>query len=172
MRLLDDVIARSREEGREGIGADQAFLLHDTYGFPFDLTVELAAEQGLGVDSAGFEDLMDEQRTRARASAGRGGRDEERERVRAFAEASGAPTAFVGYETTEAATALAAVGREDGRVLAKLVESPFYATGGGQVHDGGVVECEDGDCSAKVVDVVRLGDDQALVLEPVKGELH
>ena len=53
-------------------------------------------------------------------------------------------------------------------MLAKLVESPFYATGGGQVHDAGVIECEDGDCSAKVVDVVRLGDDQALVLEPLR----
>ena len=57
-------------------------------------------------------------------------------------------------------------------MLAKLVESPFYATGGGQVHDGGVIECEDGGCSARVVDVVRLGDDQALVLEPLTGELH
>jgi len=57
-------------------------------------------------------------------------------------------------------------------VLAKLVESPFYATGGGQVHDHGVIECEDGGCSAKVVDVVRLGDDQALVLEPLTGALE
>src|SRR5690348_14544915 len=47
MRLLDDVIARARAAGEEGIGADQAFLLHDTYGFPFDLTLELAGEQGL-----------------------------------------------------------------------------------------------------------------------------
>ena len=53
-------------------------------------------------------------------------------------------------------------------MLAKLVESPFYATGGGQVADRGVVECEDGDCRARVVDVVRLGDDQALVLEPLE----
>jgi alanyl-tRNA synthetase len=172
MRLLDDVIDRARDEGREGIGADQAFLLHDTYGFPFDLTVELAAERGLGVDSAGFEDLMDEQRTRARASAGRGVRDDERERIRAFAEGAGERTEFVGYETTERSTAVAALAHEDGRVLAKLVESPFYATGGGQVHDAGVVECEDGDCAARVLDVVRLGDDQALVLEPVAGELR
>jgi alanyl-tRNA synthetase len=57
-------------------------------------------------------------------------------------------------------------------VLAKLVESPFYATGGGQVHDDGLVECAHGDCRARVVDVVRLGDDQALVLEPIEGELH
>src|SRR4051812_25546710 len=173
MRLLDDVIARAREAGEEGIGADQAFLLHDTYGFPFDLTLELAGEQGLGVDEQGFEERMTEQRTRARdASAGRGGGDTARERVAAFAAQTGFDTTFTGYETVEQATAVAAVSQENGKVLAKLVESPFYATGGGQVHDQGVVTCEDGDCVARVLDVVRLGDDQALVLEPVEGELH
>jgi alanyl-tRNA synthetase len=172
MRLLEDVIARAREQGEEGIGADQAFLLHDTYGFPFDLTLELAAEQGVGVDQQGFEELMEQQRERARSSAGRGARDSDRERIAAFAEGAGFPTAFTGYETTEQATAVGAVARENGRLLAKLVESPFYATGGGQVHDDGVVQCEDGGCSARVVDVVRLGDDQALVLEPIDGELH
>ena len=171
MRMLDDVIARARHAGAEGIGAEQAFLLHDTYGFPFDLTLELAAEQGLGVDAEGFEGLMDEQRTRAR-SAGRGGLDDERERIRAFADAAGFGTTFTGYERTEQATAVGAVASENGRTLLKLVESPFYATGGGQVADAGVVECEDGDCRARVVDVVRLGDDQTLVLEPELGELH
>ncbi|HEX5619023.1 MAG TPA: alanine--tRNA ligase [Solirubrobacteraceae bacterium] len=170
MKLLDDVIARARAAGEEGIGADQAFLLHDTYGFPFDLTLELAAEQGLGVDEQGFEELMSEQRARAR-SAGRGARDDDRERIAAFAEAS-EPTTFTGYETLEQATAVGALATENGRVLAKLVESPFYATGGGQVADQGLVECADGDCRARVVDVVRLGDDQALVLEPIEGELH
>jgi alanyl-tRNA synthetase len=172
MRLLDDVVARARDAGEEGIGADQAFLLHDTYGFPFDLTLELAAEQGLGVDEQGFEELMEEQRSRARgATAGRGAQDEDRERIRAFVE-SGEATTFTGYETVEQATAVAAVTHENGRVLAKLVESPFYATGGGQIHDEGVIECEDGGCSARVLDVVRVGDDQALVLEPLTGELQ
>src|SRR5215217_3681679 len=171
MRLLDDVIARARGSGAEGIGADQAFLLHDTYGFPFDLTLELAAEQGLGVDDQGFEELMDEQRRRAR-SAGRGSRDDQRERIRAFADAAGFDTTFTGYERIEQATAVGAVASENGRVLLKLVESPFYATGGGQVADAGMVECEDGDCRARVVDVVRVGDDQALVLEPELGELQ
>ena len=85
---------------------------------------------------------------------------------------AGFDTAFTGYETTEQPTAVGAVARQDGSVLAKLVESPFYATGGGQIADAGEVACEDGGCSARVVDVVRLGDDQALVLEPVEGELH
>jgi alanyl-tRNA synthetase len=171
-RILDEHIARAREAGAEGIGAAEAFQLHDTFGFPFDLTLELAAEQGLGVDAQGFESLMEDQRTRARASAGRGGRDEERERVQAFADAAGFETTFTGFETVEQATAVAAVETLNGRALAKLVESPFYATGGGQVHDSGVVECEGGDCRARVTDVVRLGDDQALVVELEQGELH
>ena len=56
-------------------------------------------------------------------------------------------------------------------MIVKLAESPFYATGGGQVADGGTIECEDGDCRAQVVDVLRLGDDQAVVVEPIAGEL-
>ena len=172
LKMLEDVIETARNKGDEGIGADEAFRLHDTFGFPFDLTLELAAERGVGVDSQGFESLMEEQRTRARASAGREGGEDAREKLRVFASSAGAPSIFTGYETTEQATAVASVVQENGRVLAKLVESPFYATGGGQVHDGGVIECEDGGCSAKVVDVVRLGDDQALVLEPLTGELH
>jgi len=170
MRLLDDVIARAKDAGEEGIGAEQAFRLHDTFGFPFDLTLELAAEQGLGVDEEGFERHMDAQRERGR-DAGRGTRDSDREEIRAFADAAGFATTFTGYETVEQPTAVGAVERRDGRVLAKLVESPFYATGGGQVHDGGTIECEDGGCSARVVDVVRVGDDQALVLEGEVGEL-
>ena len=114
---------------------------------------------------------MDAQRARAR-SAGRGAQHAERERIRAFAEGADVRTTFTGYETTEQATAVGAIATENGQVLAKLVESPFYATGGGQVHDDGVIECEDGGCSARVVDVVRVGDDQALVLEPLTGELH
>ena len=70
--LLGELIERAREAGAEGIAASDAFTLHDTYGFPFDLTREIVAEQGLGVDAAGFEGLMEEQRARARAAAGGG----------------------------------------------------------------------------------------------------
>src|SRR5690348_4084014 len=69
LKILDDVIARAKDAGLEGIGGDEAFKLHDTFGFPYDLTLELAAEQGLGVDESGFETLMDEQRERGRATA-------------------------------------------------------------------------------------------------------
>src|SRR4051794_20002423 len=171
-RLLDDMVRRAREDGQEGIGADNAFLLHDTYGFPFELTVELAAEQGLGVDAQGFEDRMNAAREQARSGgAGRGARDELRERARTFVQQAG-QTVFTGYQTLEQATEVAAVDRADGRVLAKLAESPFYAEGGGQISDAGEVACADGDCRARVAGVVRLGDDQALVLEPLEGELR
>src|SRR4029453_2864464 len=98
---------------------------------------ELAAERGLGVDEQGFEALMEEQRVRARASAGRESTEDGREKLRGFGRAAGAPSIFTGYETTEQATAVPAVTRENGKVLAKLVESPFYATGGGPGTAGG-----------------------------------
>jgi alanyl-tRNA synthetase len=171
-RILQEHVARAKEAGAEGIGAEQAFQLHDTYGFPFELTLELAAEEGLGVDAQGFESLMESQRARARASGNRGARDADRERAVAFAEAAGFGTTFTGYETVEQTTAVGAVDRVNGKLLVKLVESPFYATGGGQVHDAGEVRCESGDCAASVADVLRVGDDQVLVVEPVAGELH
>lgn len=172
-RLLNEHIARAKERGLEGIGAEEAFQLHDTYGFPFELTEELAAEQDMGVDAAGFEAQMERARERARtAGTGAVKGDGARERIEVFAEGAGFDSEFTGYETTTQSTAVGAITEENGRLLAKLVESPFYATGGGQVADTGVIRCEDGGCAARVVDVVRLGDDQALVLEPIEGELH
>jgi alanyl-tRNA synthetase len=174
LKRLDELIDRARRTGAEGIAAADAFLLHDTYGFPIDLTLELVAEQGLGVDEEGFELLMEDQRQRARASAGRfgSGAEELRERARSLAGAAGFATDFVGYEATDRETTIGAAVIEDGRVLVKLVESPFYATGGGQVADTGYVECLHGDCRARVEDVLRLGDDQVLAVVPEKGEIQ
>jgi alanyl-tRNA synthetase len=176
-RLLDDLIARARAGDAEGIAAQDAFTLHDTYGFPFDLTRELAAEHGLGVDPEGFETLMEGQRSRARAAAGASGgdaadEDDPRERARELAARADAPTRFTGYESEEQRTTVAALAREDGRYLVKLAESPFYAAGGGQVSDVGVIECEHGDCRARVENVYRLGDDQALAVVLERGELN
>ncbi len=171
MRLLDELIARARDSGAEGIAADDAFRLHDTYGFPIDLTLELVAEHGLGVDEQGFEVLMDEQRSRARAVGRGGGREAVREQAESLAAEAGFATDFVGYETTDRETTIGAAQAENGRVLVKLVESPFYATGGGQVADVGWIECFDGDCRARVEDVVRLGDDQVVALVPERGSI-
>ena len=153
-RLLDEMIDRARDEGREGIGAENAFLLHDTYGFPFELTSEIAAEQGLGTDAQGFEELMGKQRARAREGAGRGSRDVVREQVMAFAEGT-PPTDFVGYTTLEQQTEVVAASNG----FAKLAESPFYAEGGGQIADVGEID------GVPVSGVVRIGDDQVLLVD-------
>jgi alanyl-tRNA synthetase len=173
LKRLEDLIQRARAAGEEGIAAGDAFLLHDTFGFPIDLTLELVAEQGLGVDEAGFEGLMEEQRDRARAGAGRFvGGEQLRDRAQAFASEAGFDTDFVGYETTDSETTIGALTGENGRVLVKLVESPFYATGGGQVHDSGYVECVHGDCRARVEDVLRVGNDQVLAVVPEQGSIE
>jgi alanyl-tRNA synthetase len=125
-KLLDDLIARAKESGVEGISGTDAFLLHDTYGFPIDLTLELVAEHGLGVDEEGFEGLMDQQRTRARASSGQDPKREAfRERAVEFARSVGFSTDFVGYETTDSDNTVGALSSDDGPVLVKLVETPF-----------------------------------------------
>jgi alanyl-tRNA synthetase len=176
-RLLDDLIARAKERGDEGIATEDAFRLHDTFGFPIDLTLEIAAEQGLGVDEEGFEARMQRQREASRggvAEAGEGasGANVLRSRAVELARGAGFATAFTGYETLEQHTTVGGVEQVDGRMLVKLAESPFYATGGGQIADAGVIECEDGDCRARVVDVLRLGDDQAVVVEAEAGTLE
>jgi alanyl-tRNA synthetase len=169
-KLLHEVIERSREAG--AIPATDAFKLHDTFGFPFEVTRELALEEGLEVDTTGFDELMDQQRARARggraqATDGQGLREHALELVRA----SDFETEFVGYETTDQHTAVGEIAEIGGQLLVRLVESPFYATGGGQVSDTGEIACDGGDCRATVTDVLRLGNDQALVVELVEGEL-
>ena len=168
-RLLADLIEKARGDGAQAIPAEEAFRLHDTFGFPFELTTELLAEQGLGVDQEGFAGLMDQARVVARGEGRGGAGDSVRERASSFAKSSGFTTNFVGYESTEAETVLRSVQRDNGTILAKLEDSPFYAEGGGQVSDGGVVETASG--RARVADVVRLGSDQALALEPLEGDL-
>jgi alanyl-tRNA synthetase len=162
--LLEQLVAEAKQADTSWIDAADAFKLHDTYGFPYDLTKELLAERGLSVDDAGFEELMEEQRQRARVGAATAhGAENRHGKVLAFA-AEAPPTRFVGYETLRATTGLAAVESDDGRALVKLEESPFYAEGGGQVADSGLLRWSGGE--ARVLDVYRVGDDQALEVEP------
>ena len=164
-RLLGEVLDRSHSAGV--ISGDDAFRLHDTFGFPLDLTRDAAEEHGLRVDEEGFEGLMGEQRDRARA-AGRKGKGVDRQAAEALA-ASSAATQFVGYDQLEVVTTITAIqALEGGEALAKLATSPFYAEGGGQVSDRGVISGNSG--SAQVLDVLRLGDDQVLRIS-VDGDL-
>jgi alanyl-tRNA synthetase len=172
-KLLHEVIERSRAAGT--VPAADAFKLHDTYGFPFDVTRELAAEQGLEVDAGGFEVLMEAQRTRAREggrSAASAAGDDLRERARDLSRTAGFQTDFTGYETLEQHTTVGTLADGGERLLVKLAESPFYATGGGQVADAGTLESETGSARGRVVDVLRVGDDQALLVELEHGALE
>jgi alanyl-tRNA synthetase len=162
--LLERLIVEAQEAGTSWIDAADAFKLHDTYGFPYDLTKELVAEQGLSVDDSGFEELMEEQRQRGRGGAATAhGSEDRHERVIAFA-AAAPPTRFVGYESLRATTGLAAMAADNGRALVKLEESPFYAEGGGQVADSGLLRWDGGE--ARVLDVYRVGEDQAIEIDP------
>jgi alanyl-tRNA synthetase len=162
--MLRELIEGAKREETSWIDAAEAFRLHDTYGFPYDLTRELLAEEGLSVDDQGFEELMEEQRSRARmGTATAHGAEDRHGAVLAFAQGA-PPSRFVGYEKLSAETSLLAAERADGSLLAKLEESPFYAEGGGQVADSGVIRAN-GD-ELPVLDVYRVGEDQALLIQP------
>ena len=171
-RVLADVVARAKDAGTSWVEPDEAFRLHDTFGFPYEMTKEIVAAEGLEIDDHGFGELMDRARARSRAGGSRATGAQvgpSRDRVLAFARDAGTESRFVGYESIEADTTIAALERDDGLYLAKLSESPFYAEGGGQVSDSGAVETPSG--AARVSGVFRLGDDQAVALEPSRGEL-
>jgi alanyl-tRNA synthetase len=156
-RLFAEVLERTTD----GISGADAFRLHDTYGFPLELTRELALERGLPVDVDEFERLMAEQRERSRArKAG------ELELAAEFARGAGFRAEFVGYEKTDVLTQIGALEElGDGLFLAKLRESPFYPEGGGQVSDQGWIEKDAAARRAELVGAFRFGDDQALLLE-------
>jgi alanyl-tRNA synthetase len=157
MKLFEEAAARAR--GRDLSGAD-AFTLQATYGFPIELTQELARERGLGVNDEEYTRLMEEHREISRAGVAGGGA----QRAAEFAAEAGFRTEFVGYEQTDVRTQLGAVEQlDDGLFLAKLRESPFYPDGGGQVTDAGWIEKEDG-TRADLRDAYRFDGDQVLLL--------
>jgi alanyl-tRNA synthetase len=136
------------------ISGEDAFKLHDTYGFPLELTRELATERGLAVDEEEFSRRMAEQRARSKSVTA--------EEVVLSLDGS-RPTEFVGYETTEALTAIVAYEElGDGTFQAKLERSPFYPEGGGQVSDLGYIEHEESGARAELRRATRVGDDQVL----------
>jgi alanyl-tRNA synthetase len=155
MKLFEEVAARGAISGKD------AFDLTATYGFPFELTKELALERGIPVGEEGFQRLMTEHREISRAgTTGIGARAAE------FSVTAGFRTEFVGYEKTDALTQIGALEQvDDDLFLAKLRESPFYPDGGGQVSDQGVIEHEETGARAELREAIRLGDDQVLVFE-------
>jgi alanyl-tRNA synthetase len=165
--IFDTAVADLRSHGAATLPGDQAFALHDTYGFPIDLTLEMAAEKGIEVDQDGFRRLMTEQRDRAKAA-------ERRRKLglsgttgyRSIMDSSGVTT-FTGYDEVVSEATLRGLlvdgvdvpsAREGDRVEVVLDRTPFYAEGGGQLADAGVITLADGS-------VVQIDD----VQQPVPG---
>lgn len=163
--IFDLAVKNLKAAGGAQLAGNQAFQLHDTYGFPIDLTVEMAAEQGLQVDTEGFRSLMKEQRERAKADA--------RAKKAGHADTSGyrelrekGVTEFTGYDELATDSQIRGVLREgvvapaaeQGETVEVVLEkTPFYAESGGQIADEGLI-VGDG-FKLKVLDVQR----------PVKG---
>jgi alanyl-tRNA synthetase len=144
------------------IDADEAFRLAATFGFPIELTQELAEERGQAVDVDGFRALMEEHREISRA-----GGDATAQQLAAQLVEPGRPvTEFVGYARTAVLTAVVDTAPYEGtRQFVKLERSPFYAASGGQVSDQGYLLVDGEDERLGVVDVLKFGDDQVLLVE-------
>jgi alanyl-tRNA synthetase len=145
--ILDTALSATKDAGSDSLAGDEAFLLHDTYGFPIDLTLEIAEEAGLSVDRAAFDALMQEQRARAKADA--------RSRKRALADLSvyrdlraKGETVFTGYSDLETESSVLGIlvdgtpaDRATQGQIAEVIlaQTALYAESGGQVADKGVI---------------------------------
>ncbi|MDE7234383.1 MAG: alanine--tRNA ligase, partial [Ruminiclostridium sp.] len=163
MQMLSEMIEKLGENGV--LSGDDAFRLHDTYGFPLDLTKEILEEKGLTLDEERFLELMKNQKLTARANRSfKGGWDD------AAADAlSGLKTTFVGYKELAAETKILALlkdgkpvdSADEGDDTAVVIETtPFYAESGGQVGDKGTIESGNGDNVLEVLDTKKIGGGQ------------
>jgi alanyl-tRNA synthetase len=146
--IFDAAVGESKRRGAAALSGEQAFQLHDTYGFPIDLTLEMASEQGLQVDEEGFRRLMAEQRQRAKADSLEKKTGNADISVFAGLLAKSGPVLFTGYDEISGEATVtgllaggvsvpaAGAGTE---VEVILDRTPFYAQGGGQLADSGVI---------------------------------
>jgi alanyl-tRNA synthetase len=157
MAMLDQLLAGTGEGGT--LGGRDVFTLHDTYGFPVELTREIASERGIGIDHAGFDAAMREQRERARADA------TAKRAVVTLADLPATKTEFVGYDTLQATGSIVAIlkGNELAQEIAEgdeaqliLDRTSFYAEKGGQIGDRGTI-CA-GDAVFEVADTQFQGE--------------
>ncbi|WP_332642813.1 alanine--tRNA ligase [Aeromicrobium sp.] len=161
-QIFESAASAIKNKGGKALPGDQAFALHDTYGFPIDLTLEMAAEQGLTVDEDGFRALMTEQRARAKADAkSKKGAHADTSIYRATLDAGG-PTEWLAYSTLTTESRVLALLAEGDSVPALVAgtvgevvldRTPFYAESGGQNADAGHIIWDGG--RAEVLDVQR-----------------
>ena len=160
MGILKDVMAQAEKDRSGQIDGETAFLLYDTYGFPLDLTQDIARENDLSVDLDGFAEALAQQQERGRAS----GKFGQQAQISTQAIKDLAPTEFLGYEQLEADGARVAAILVDGETVDRveagdeaillLERTPFYAESGGQVGDTGVIE--NADATFEVQDTIKL----------------
>ncbi len=161
-QIFDLAATEVKAQQQKVLPGAKAFALHDTYGFPIDLTLEMASEAGLGVDEDGFRQLMAEQRERAKADArAKKGQHADTSVYRGILDANG-PTEWLAYETLETESKALALLKEGAQVstlgngeVGEIVldRTPFYAESGGQVADAGIIEFDGG--QLEVLDVQR-----------------
>jgi len=154
--ILNEMIVKARAAGQSVLTGADVFKLYDTYGFPMDLMGEACREQGMALDEAGFDQAIEEQRNRARKT---GGFEQETARP-AVAELAGrfGATKFIGYDRLESESLVQAILKGD-RLVKEATEgdevevvldvTPFYAEGGGQVGDRGILAGHDGQVEIK-----------------------
>ena len=144
--LEDEFSSMKKSKKKSTLSGKSAFVLHDTYGFPLELTQEIAGERSIEVDVAAFEIEMNEQRTRAKsARKGSSGADEMLVQYRQVLEQHG-QTKFVGYESAKCEAKVLAINPiDDSQVEVFLDTTPFYAESGGQVGDHGVIRGSSGE---------------------------
>jgi len=157
--MLDTAVAKAKARAltpgvQAVLGGDQAFALHDTYGFPIELTLEMAAEQGIQVDEDGFRRLMKEQRDRAKADArSKKSAHGDTSVYRSVADSIGHAVEFTGYQETDSEAKVAGVlvngvsvasAQAGDEIELVLDRTPFYAEGGGQLADAGQITLVNG----------------------------
>ena len=142
------------------VSGDFAFKLYDTYGFPIDLTALMARERGLTVDTDRFEQLMEEQRQRAKAA-------QKKQIVRALDLKTEAVTTFTGYSEDSSVAIVTEVHEAEGMLFVITDKTPFYAEMGGQVSDGGTLQA--GGDSAPVLGVQQIGQARAHLISVADG---
>ena len=152
--IFETAAAEVKDSGASELTGAKAFQLHDTYGFPIDLTLEMAFEQGLSVDEVGFRQLMQEQRNRAKEDAkSKKGQHADATAYREVADELGSSVDFTGYNEVVSEGAVRGLITDQGSVEEVsegesfeliLDRTPFYAEGGGQLADHGVIELDNG----------------------------